>query len=206
MDAVGHVTDRHLVNRPFRKKAVPHLSAHPPVQFAYAVGRAGRLEREHGHAERLAGVVRVDSAQRHQLVGTDTELPGKMSRRGIHQLAAEPVVPGRHRCVRREHALRLHRGQCVVKTGPVGDPLAHQFQREERGVALVHVVHRRLHAKPPQQPHAPGAEQDFLHNPRRVVATVHVPREVAEMRLVRRQVRVEQVDRTAADVCHPDTE
>ncbi len=182
---------------------MPHLAADLPVQLAHAVGRARRLEREHGHAKFLVVVVRIHPAKREQLLGADVELPVQVPHRVIHQLMAKTIVTGRHRRVSREQALPPCPDQRLVKTGTPGDLLAHQLQGKKRCVALVHVKHRRLHAEPPQQPHPTHAKQDFLHDARRVVAAVHAPREVAKVRLVRRQIGVDQINRAAADINHP---
>ena len=117
VDAVGHVADRHFVHRRLRIKAVPHLAADLPVQLAHAVGRARRLEREHGHAKFLVVVVRIHPAKREQLLGADVELPVQVPHRVIHQLMAKTIVTGRHRRVSREQALPPCPGQRLVKTG-----------------------------------------------------------------------------------------
>ena len=111
------------------------------MQFAHAVGRVRRFERENGHAKFLVVVAWDHAAKREQPVSADIELAGQMPHRVIHQLPPKTIMPGRHRRVRREQALLLHRSQRNVKTGPVGDLFAHQFQREKCRVTFVHVKH-----------------------------------------------------------------
>ena len=86
------------------------------------------------------------------------------------------------------------------------DPLPHQFQRKKRGVAFVHVEHRRINSQPAQQTNASHAEQDFLHDAGRVIAAVDTLREVTKVRLVLRQIGIDEINRAAADVDHPDPE
>ena len=198
------MADRHLVHRAIGVKPPPHFAAHCPVQLAHTVGRPCRLEREDGHAKLLVFVIGIHSAKRKQLLGIDLELVVKMTGRIIHQPLAEPVVTGRHRGVRGKQTLPLGLRQRIVKPDSGLDPLPHQFQRKKRGVAFVHVKHRRLNTQPAQQPNASHAEQDFLHDAGRVIAAVDTLREVTKVRLIRRQVGVDEINRAAADVDHPD--
>ena len=78
---------------------------------------------------------------------------------------------------------------------PGGHLLADQLQRQEGGVAFVHVEDRRLHAQRAQQPHAADAQQHLLHDARRAVAAIDAQGQVAEMLLVLRAVGVQQIDR-----------
>ena len=109
-----------------------------------------------------------------------------MTRRIVHQLPAESIVPGRHRRVRGEQALPLGLCQGIRKADTGLDPFAHQLQGKKRRMPLVHMEHRRLNPQPAKQSHAAHAKQDFLHDASRVVATVNALREVSKMRLVGR--------------------
>ena len=44
----------------------PHRARHLAVQRGHGVGAPRKLQREHGHAERLAVVVRLDAAEAHE--------------------------------------------------------------------------------------------------------------------------------------------
>ena len=84
MDPIGHVPDWHFIHRSFRVETPPHFTADRTVQFAHAVGCAGRLQREDGHAKLLVFIVGIHPAKREQLLGLDIELIIKMTRRVIH--------------------------------------------------------------------------------------------------------------------------
>ena len=84
--------------------------------------------------------------------------------------------------------------------------LAHQFQREEGGVAFVKMEHRGTHAEFTQQPHPADPEEDLLHDPRGAVSAVDPRGQLAIMRLVLRQVCVQQIHRHSAHVNPPRPE
>ena len=113
-------------------------------------------------------------------------------------------MPGRNRRVSGEQTLPLCLGQRLLKPDSGFNPFAHQLQRKKCGVPFVHMEHRRLDAQAAQQPHASHAQQDFLHDARRVVAPVNALREISKMGFIRRQVGIDQIHRAATDVDHPD--
>ena len=57
-----------------------------------------------------------------------------------------------------------------------------------------------------QQPHAADAQQNFLHDARGAVAAVNAQGQIAEMLFVLGQIRVEQINRHAADIHAPGLE
>ena len=82
---------------------------------------------------------------------------------------------------------------------------ADAFEREERRVALVHVVDGGVQAHRLQGAHAADAQHDFLPDARVDVAAVELVGDVAVLRQeVFRNVGVEQVERDAADLDLPD--
>ena len=206
MDAVGDVADGNLVLRHARIKRLPHVAADLAVQFAHGVGRARQFQRQHRHAKRLVGVLRIHPAQPQNVRPRHGQGGAVAVQRVIHHGRRESVVPSLHRRVRGEDAMRLRLGQRVGIFPAARHFLAHQFQREKRRVALVHVKHRGLDAERAQQPHAADAQQNFLHDARRAVAAIDPRGEIAEMLVVFRQIGVEQIDRHAPDVDAPGLE
>ena len=73
-------------------------------------------------------------------------------------------------------------------------------------MAFVHVEGGRRDAERAQQAHAADAQQHFLHDPRGAVAAINAVGQVAEMLLVLRQIRVQQIERHAPDIHAPDLE
>ena len=111
------------------------------------------------------------------------------------ELGVEHLVAGGHRRVRGEDGRALDVRERVGCRHAVGDERAHAFDREERGVALVHVEDGRVDAQRGECTHAADAEQQLLFDA--VLAIARVQR-------VREQFDLEQVERDAADVLAPD--
>ena len=74
VDAVGDVADGDLLLRPPRPEMGPHPPRDVAVQVAHGVGPPRELQPQHGHAERLVLVLRLDAAQAHQLLEGDAQL------------------------------------------------------------------------------------------------------------------------------------
>ena len=68
VDPVGDVADRHVLLGHVDVQRLPHPPRDDPMQCADAVGVTRQLEREHGHAERLVGIGRVDPPQAHEVL------------------------------------------------------------------------------------------------------------------------------------------
>ncbi len=86
------------------------------------------------------------------------------------------------------------------------DELAHPLELEERRVSLVQVEDRRLEAEAAQHAHAADAEHELLPQPVLAVAAVERVGDVARPVGVALDLRVEQVERDAADPHAPDAE
>ena len=78
------------------------------------------------------------------------------------------------------------------------------LQPQERGVALVHVVHRRLQAQRRQRAGAAHAEHDFLADAHLQIAAVELRGDGAVLGVVFGDVGVEQVKVDAPDGELPD--
>ncbi|OQB58494.1 MAG: hypothetical protein BWX98_00595 [Candidatus Aminicenantes bacterium ADurb.Bin147] len=73
-------------------------------------------------------------------------------------------------------------------------------------MSFVHVKNGGIESQDPQQAHAADAQQKLLENPVRVVPAVDVSGQVADDRVVFRQVGVDQIDGDAADIEAPGPE
>ena len=206
MNAVGDVADGHLVLGQIGPETIPHVPAHLAVEFTHAVGGPAGLEREHRHAERLVGLLRIHSAQSHQVIEGNLQQILHPAQGVIHQLRAEPVVSGLDRRVGGEETFALRGGKRVGEGFPEAELFADEFQREEGGVSLVHVKGGGLDAQRAEQAHAADAEHDLLHDARAAVTAVHAQGQVAIMLLVLGQIRVEEQHRHAPDVHAPRLE
>ena len=120
------------------------------------------------------------------------------------ELRVEHLVSGGHGRVRREHGRRaqpLDRGVAVEAVSL--DELAQALELEERRVAFVHVEHRRLETELAEDADAADAEHELLAQPVLPVAAVQRVRHVARPVGVALDLRVEQVERDAADLRAP---
>ena len=66
--ADGHFIDGHVVFFP------PHFTADCAVQLTDPIGGTSRVEGEHGHAELLGIVLRIETAKCHQFFVSEVEL------------------------------------------------------------------------------------------------------------------------------------
>ena len=142
MDAVRHIADRDLVGVERGPQPVEHLAAHLAVQPGDAVGPLREAQAHDRHVEhaRVAAVVRL-GAERQDRVDRDRGHRVVAAEVLLDELAREPVDPGRHRRVRREHRPGpddLHGG---VEPEPLVGQLADPLEPEEAGVPLVGVEH-----------------------------------------------------------------
>ena len=72
--AVGDVADGDFLLDAPRPEVGPHPPRDVAVQAAHGVGPARELQPQHGHAEGLVLVLRLDAAQAHQLLERDAQL------------------------------------------------------------------------------------------------------------------------------------
>ena len=90
----------------------------------------------------------------------------RLTHQPAHHLHRELVVPGWHRCVRRENALLPHRLDVLrLDQLAVGfaRPLIEQFGRQQAGMTFVHVEAREaVVAQRAQHPHPADAEHRLL--------------------------------------------
>ena len=88
----------------------------PPVQAADGVRPPRELQTQHGHAEVLAVVLRLDAAEAHQLLKRNAQLVAQRAEVLFDQSAVETVVPGGHGGVRRESRMLGDLPQRFIKT------------------------------------------------------------------------------------------
>jgi hypothetical protein len=108
------------------------------VQRGDGVGPAAQLERQDGHAERLAFVALPDTSQIHEPAGRQRQRIAERPEMLFDQLAAEAIVPCRDRRVGREHDLRRGAAHGFADVDALGfHPSAHELQDRKRTVAFV---------------------------------------------------------------------
>ncbi len=116
MDAVGHVTDWHVLFRPAREERLEETPAHRPVQAADAVDSAAPADRQVRHVELLRGVVRVPAAEGQQVAKRDAKfVPGVAAEVLLDEGRREAVEPGGHRGVGGEEVAGPRDGECDVE-------------------------------------------------------------------------------------------
>ena len=74
MDAVGDMTNGHLVRMLGSVEFHPHFSAHSAMKFAHTVGSPRILQGQNSHAERLGLVVSDHAAKIHQRLMIDVQV------------------------------------------------------------------------------------------------------------------------------------
>jgi len=113
VDSVRDVADGDFLDFFPRIKRQPHFAADLPVQFADAVGRAGKFQREDRHAKSFLRVLRMHAAKPEDVRKRHGQLRAITLHRKIHQVGRETVVSGLDGRVRGEMAARLGLGQRV---------------------------------------------------------------------------------------------
>ena len=140
--AVGDVTDRHAFLGHARVQAGPHGARDVTVQRRDRVGAARQLQRQHGHAERLAVIARVLASQRQQRVGRKAQRVAQRAEVFLDQLRREPIVAGRNGRVRCEDDLRRDAADALLGSNAFGrHAVSDQFERGKGAVAFVEMGH-----------------------------------------------------------------
>ena len=129
----GHI-GRHIVSRDLA------------VQRADAVDERRRAQRQRGHVEQRAAAV-VVFAEREEALAMLADLAPGAGEVLLDQMKRKRIVSGGHRRVGREHGRALHFFERVVERAALLDDFADALQRDEGGVTLVEVPHRRLNAE-----------------------------------------------------------
>ena len=199
VDAVGDGADGHFVLGHAGPDVLPQPLADFAVELAHAVGVAAGAQGEDGHRE---GVHLVDGRLPvgEEVVEGDADLGRVIAEIFLHQIPWESVVARRDRGVGGEDVGCGHEleGALEVKALVLHAP-AHQFQREERRVAFVHVVDRRLEPHGVEGVDAADAEHDLLLDAHFEIAAVELRRDEPVFEPVFGDVGVEQEERDAAD-------
>ena len=141
MNTVGYMPDRHVIDRHIIF-TLPHLSANSTVQLTYAIGSAGGVECEDGHAKCFAVIIGIKPAQRHEIFVGKTEVLLVTVQGITHQAGMESIMSRRHWSVRGKNGFRTRSAQGGFKVFAGGHTFADQFQREKGGVPFVHVKDR----------------------------------------------------------------
>ncbi len=206
MHTVGDRTDRDLLGVEARPQAGEHLPADDPVQPGDPVGALGQPQAHVRHVEHVR--VGLGAELEHPLDGhagpdvVRAEVAG-------HQVAGEPVDPGRYRGVGGEQRPGPSRLQRLVEAQAGRGQLPDALQAEEAGMALVGVEHLRLRGAGhrrvgPQRPHPADAQQHLLEQAMVGAAAVEPVGHAPLGRLVVLDVGVEQQQRHPTDLRLPD--
>ena len=101
------------------------------------------FKRQHGHAERLVVIGRVDPPQPHEVVVGEVQRLADLAQVLLDQRGREPVVAGGHRRVRGEDRHRRDVAHHLAERQPAGlDLPTDHLQGREGAVALVEVQDR----------------------------------------------------------------
>ena len=207
MHAVGDRADGHLAGVEARPQAGEHFPAHLAVQQRDAVDALGQPHAHHGHVEHVGVAARVGlRAEREHPLGGQQRVVGEVLG---DQAALEPVDARGDRGVRGEHRARPADLEGLVEAEPLLGVLPDALQAEEAGVALVGVedLGRGVpaqRAEGPHRAHPADAEQQLLAQPVVAAAAVQPVGDLVQVGLVLLHVGVEQQQRDAADLGHPD--
>ena len=171
---------------------MPHLARDTAVQLRDAVAVRGQAKGERRQPEPV-GVGAAPEVE--QPVVGDPSAAGEVADVSEHEVVAEHLVAGRHRCVRREHRRAADRFQRVVGRRARLDENACALDRKERRMAFVDVVDAWRDPERMQCADAADAQQELLPDP--VLSVAGVQR-------IRDPRHVEQIERDRADVVPPD--
>ena len=116
------------------------------------------------------------------------------------------LVPGRHGRVGREDAPLARPRERVVERGSRGDVVRGELERRERRMPLVEVQDAGLDPERPERAHGADPEQPVLSEARERVPLVEAGGDPPVDGVVLVELRVEEVERDAADLDAPHVE
>ncbi len=205
VNAVGDVADRHVLLAKSRIQRRPHRARHLAMERRHRVGAVRQLQRQHRHAERFAGVAVIDPPERQEGARIEAERIAHRPKVLFDEIRAEPIVSRRHRGVRGEHDLRRDAAHRLVRVDAFDiHPAAHELQRRECAVPFVQVDDARHDAKRAERLDATDTEKQLLPDSNAFVPAVQTRGELAILRAVPLDVRIEQQQHVAADCDPPD--
>ena len=175
------------------------------MQGADAVGVPRQFERQHGHAERLVGVARINPSQPHEVVVRQVEGLADLAQVLFDERGREPVVAGGHGRMGRENRHRRDVAHDLAKRQAGGlHQRADHFQRRERAMPLVEMQDGGVNLERMKCPQAADAQKQLLANPDARVSAIK-PGGQRPIRLgVLRNVRVEKQQHRPPDLDSPD--
>ncbi len=140
-----------------------------------------------------------------KLLKWNGQFAGEVAEVAAHHLARESVVPRRHGSVRGENISRRHDLQGGIEIEIFLCPQnPDALQREEGGVAFVHVENLRADPELTQSPHTADSQHHLLPDAHLEIAAVKLGRDQTILGRVLRHVGVEEVKIDPADVQLPD--
>ncbi len=194
VDAVGDVSDGDFLFRPPRPEVRPHPPRDVAVEVAHGVCPAGKLQRQHGHAERLVLVLRLDPAQAHQLLERDAQLVAQRAKVLLDQRTVEAVVSGGHGRMRGEDGAMGDLPQRRLEAHPVVfHPHTDGLERGEGAVPFIEVKNARGDPQGGQGADPADPRHQFLADPRAVVAAVEPRGQFAVLGAVAGHVAVQKI-------------
>ena len=164
-----------------------------PCNAADAVGEIRRPQRQCGHVE--LAVILAEREEASAIVGR--AVPTRPAD-GARRDRTETHRGLRHGRVRRENRRAPDGGERLVETHALGRELVDALQDDERRMPFVQMPDRRRDVERTQRADAADAEDDFLLQPCFAIAAVEARGEVAILRGVLLEARVEQVQADAA--------
>ena len=176
-----------------------------PCSRLTAVVVRGEAQREHGEAELLSVVSGILPAQTQEVLPREPQLRRNCAEVLLHERRRKALVARGDGSMRGEDVRRPDRLPGLVEGELVllheqADPL----EAEEGGVALVHVHAGRGDAQGPEGPDAPDPEEDLLLDARLPVPPVQGRGDEAQVRRVRLDVGVQEVQGVLPDLHLPD--
>ena len=201
--AVGDVPDRDRVGGSFGEERLPHLASDLAVATAHAIARAAHLDTERGHDELLVGIVGPGAAEVEEALEVEPGLL-RVVTEDLDDLAdVVSLVAGAHRRMSREDGAITRGGEGLVPRAAERHLAAGHLERRERGVPLVEVDDARVHPHRVEDAHRADPEECVLGEPGRPVGDVETAGDPLIDRGVLGTLRVEEVERRAADVEAP---
>ena len=166
MDAVRYVTNRDVALRPAWKQGLEDSPAYFTVQPADTVDRPAAAQGKIRHIERLRVVIRILSAEGHELVERDPELIlGIILKMLTHQVRGEPVKTGGNRSMSGEQIPGTRDLESHFEALPrPSHKICGSLQYCEGCVAFIQVANFRVKPQPPQKTPAANAQHKFLSN------------------------------------------
>jgi|SRR6516165_5103167 len=166
MNAVGDMTDRHLLLRPAGKQRLENMPADMAVQAADAEALHRCPHGQIGHIERLVSIVVTGTAQREEFVQPDAGLGEKtfdIARIFAKGVGRESVEPGCYGRVGGKNVSCASRPQCLAKRQTRAPHMGPRSLENRKGaMTLVQVTDLDLRGERLDRPPSRDPEDNLL--------------------------------------------